>query len=128
VVGNGGDGISGNRNNQAGAMVYYAAGAETAICSTTTVICNAITARCNETTAMYGATTAWTVTWHGTWVPGWIDPWNVNSLCDGLQVYMGVMLMSAGMAAKVANNRKGSGNGISRNNNREGSWDMQERD
>jgi len=38
------------------------------------------------------------------------------------------MRMSAGLAAKVANNRKDNGNGISRNNNREGSWDMQERE
>jgi len=46
----------------------------------------------------------------------------------GYKCTWSLMRMSAGMAAKVANNRKGSGNGISRNNNREGSWDMQERD
>jgi len=41
---------------------------------------------------------------------------------------MVMMQMSAGLATKVANNRKGNGNGISSNDNREGSWDMQERE
>jgi len=44
----------------------------------------------------------------------------------GVPVYMVMMRMSAGLAAKVANSRKDNGSGINRNNNPEGSWDMQE--